>query len=374
MHRRLHGWDYTARCNYSITLVTEPRTPRFGVCREWGVERGPDARAVYDSWKALSTRFPQVIPSYYAIMPDHFHGVLYVRERLPCHLDDVVGWFRQETERRLGGPVWSPGYQDTVCLARGQLRRMIDYVLDNPKRLWVKQRNPGLFRHCWGFRHPRLPPLATVGGGSAATVLPLVGGTAAPVMPRHGNAAVSPFSPAPPHSAAVPGWRAEAPGLWRAEPGTLPSGTATDIVRAATEWTALGNLFLLDAPLVVALRLSRSTPPDRLSTVMAQVLAKVERGAVLVGPFISPAEREIKRRAIAAGGSLIALLPEGVSPFQKPGGADFDLCAAGRLLQLSPFPFAAGASSLSKEKCEWLNSVARAIADAFMGWPCANRP
>ncbi len=37
-------------------------------------------------------------------------------------------------------------YHERILHAPGQLRRMIDYVKDNPRRLWLKRHNPDLFR------------------------------------------------------------------------------------------------------------------------------------------------------------------------------------------------------------------------------------
>jgi len=47
------------------------------------------------------------------------------------------------------GSIWQQDaayYHERILHAPGQLRRMIDYVKDNPRRLWIKSRNPELFR------------------------------------------------------------------------------------------------------------------------------------------------------------------------------------------------------------------------------------
>ena len=47
------------------------------------------------------------------------------------------------------GSIWQPDkayYHERILHAPGQLRRMIDYVKDNPRRLWLKSHNPDLFR------------------------------------------------------------------------------------------------------------------------------------------------------------------------------------------------------------------------------------
>ena len=47
------------------------------------------------------------------------------------------------------GSVWQQDpayYHERILHAPGQLRRMIDYVKDNPRRLWLKTHNPDLFK------------------------------------------------------------------------------------------------------------------------------------------------------------------------------------------------------------------------------------
>ena len=47
------------------------------------------------------------------------------------------------------GSIWQQNaayYHERILHAPGQLRRMIDYVKDNPRRLWIKSHNPELFR------------------------------------------------------------------------------------------------------------------------------------------------------------------------------------------------------------------------------------
>ena len=49
-------------------------------------------------------------------------------------------------ESREHGLLWSPGYNDHILSGDGELQRWIDYLKDNPRRLYVKRQHPDLFR------------------------------------------------------------------------------------------------------------------------------------------------------------------------------------------------------------------------------------
>ncbi len=361
-HKGLLGWRYDSRCNYMITLVTEPRVGIFGTLREWGVERSEEGRAVYEAWQAIEAKFPGVRATYNAIMPDHFHGIIYVTVEGSFNLEEIVAFFAGEVERRIGRSVWNPIWRDSVCLAKGQLHRQISYVLANAKRRWIKENNPGLFKKVMGFRHWRLgratATLAGVDGADGWDFRSFArdGGELWDVetgeeiaKPRMGNRVQRAFE----------------------EQQACDSKEEQQSEGGKLAWTAVGNPFLLDAPLLVSVRISTVTPDDKLAELVAKLGAKAERGAVLVSPWISPGEKSVKAEAIARGGRVVQLLAEGTGRYYKPGGADFDLCAEGRLLQLSPFaPRAANAprESYGKARFEWLNLAAKAIGDLAAGF------
>ena len=86
-------------------------------------------------------------------------------------------------------------------------------------------------------------------------------------------------------------------------------------------------------------------------------------GAVIVSPCISHGEREIARRANAAGAPLVALRNKGFSRFEKPGGRLFDLCARGNLLLLAPaaWPHVPGEKPPTRESSLVLNRIAQLL-------------
>ena len=186
-HHRENGWDYKGRAIYHFTLPVEDRYPLFGTLVGENAETAfvrlnPFGRRVYAMLNGL--------PLFYAergfalkvlalkVMPDHVHLVIQVLEPLPQSIGAVVRGFKSgctkvykemymsSGENAAGaqgddaplhfarifanrGSIWEQNpayYHERILHAPGQLRRMIDYVKDNPRRLWIKKHNPDLFR------------------------------------------------------------------------------------------------------------------------------------------------------------------------------------------------------------------------------------
>ena len=206
-HHRENGWDYRGRAVYHFTFPVEGRFPLFGTLEGESAERAfirlnPFGYRVYQILCGL--------PQFYAakgfalkvlaqkVMPDHIHLVIQVLEPLPHSIGAVVRGFKsactkvykqeflscgentaevhsrgeqQGNAAEVHGigeqqgnaaalmhfarifanrnSIWQQDaayYHERILHAPGQLNRMINYVKDNPRRLWLKKNNPDLFR------------------------------------------------------------------------------------------------------------------------------------------------------------------------------------------------------------------------------------
>ena len=206
-HHRENGWDYKGRAIYHFTLPVEERFPLFGVLEG---ERAETAFVRLNPFGRRVCQMLCGLAQFYAgkgfalkvlaqkVMPDHVHLVIQVLEPLPQSIGAVVRGFKSgctkaykemymgsgenaagvhgngevkaagvhgngedRHERAAEAPVhfarifarrgsiWQQDaayYHERILHAPGQLRRMIDYVKDNPRRLWIKTHNPELFR------------------------------------------------------------------------------------------------------------------------------------------------------------------------------------------------------------------------------------
>ncbi|MDE7380722.1 MAG: hypothetical protein K2N03_01165, partial [Muribaculaceae bacterium] len=122
---------------------------------------------------------------------------------------------------------------------------------------------------------------------------------------------------------------------------------------------AYGNLFLFRNPDKEAVKISRRFSDQEKHEKKAAWIAAASNGAILVSPFISKEEKNIRYAAEAMGAKIILIVHEDFPERYKPAAHDFVLCAEGRLLIISlGLP---AKSPLDRPACERMNALARII-------------
>lgn len=130
------------------------------------------------------------------------------------------------------------------------------------------------------------------------------------------------------------------------------------------QWNGYGNLFLLDKPLLMNVKVSRHATPSVLQAVKERVRQSLNEGVVIVSPFISPGEKEVAEMVMGmACGNVILMKPGGFGDCYKPSGRYFDLCAQGRVLILSAFADTSSKVTLTRERCLSMNAWCEAICE-----------
>lgn len=151
MLQRCWNHDYRSRCIYMITVITYNRHPILGRLtggeNNPAVELSPIGEIVEQCWLEIPQRYPCISLMEYCVMPDHFHGILFVREQMAKPLGAVIrGFLAGASSLCRARSIWQKGYQDSILWRQGQLANMRAYILDNPRRLAVKRTHPELFR------------------------------------------------------------------------------------------------------------------------------------------------------------------------------------------------------------------------------------
>lgn len=326
MLRRCRNWNYRGTGCYLITLVlndrSKPLLGRLAVDRP-KIELSELGRRIEAHFRRIPEFMPRIGVLGVQIMPEHLHGVLRVKGPLPRPLGEYLRGFKigaTKIARELGYPdinvgtrgrgLFADGFTDTILFDEIALSRAIEYLHDNPRRLWVKHLHPEFFT--------RLTDFAWLSANGNTLHFSAIG-----------NCALL-----------------SAPTLVQVQCSRRDFAYARD-----------------DSGKII-----RELPPRIKSALFADrckdLLSAVAHGAVLVSPCISEGEREIVRLALQQGARVVILKNMGGSALAKPSGVLFDYCAQGRLLLLSPagWPYLPGKKPMKRHDARVLNRIAQLLS------------
>ena len=382
MHRRSDSHDYRSRRFYLITMAVSPRWPLLGTLAssedtctaddtvEAHIELSPLGEAVLSAWQQIPFVYPQVSIVQHVIMPDHIHGILYVREDTTFHLGQVIKGFK------------------TGC------NKSLRLLVEEARKAQLQSQN-----NADGAAAPSAVP-------SASAAVPAVPSVSAAVP----GVVVSPFQRLLLSWAATLSQQTRkeqtrkeqtkggqpATGLhlwekgyndkilfnystldkWKAYLSDNPRRLAIrrlhpdyfrvrfGITVAGRQYAAIGNRMLLRHPEIIQVQLSRHFTDDELAVRVEALLRQARHGAVLISPAISKGEQMVMRRAMDENLPLIFITPWGFNTFSKPGHQYYEACAAGRFLMLAPWEHHNHRIPLTREMCLQLNAMAAEIAAA----------
>ena len=367
MKRRDDNHDYTERRMYMITLEVEGRHPVFGhLVGDPFAERGSPAearielsalgRAVEREWLGISRYFPQIEVKAVQMMPDHMHGILFVREPLPVHLGQVISGFKAGCRKA----------QRALAAAEPQPTEKEPQPTEKEPQPTEKEPQPT-------EKEPQPTKKAEIEEkGQRAFSSQQV--KALPSQERQVRS--QPFLPlfAKGYNDLIlrsydelPTWQ----NYLRDNPRRLL------MKRARPDWlrpffglrlgthtySGIGNRQLLSSPKRMAVRVSRRFTDSKIVEETARYLEAAREGAILVSPAISPGEKLVMRAAFDEGMPIIVIMENGFTPLSKPHGEQFDACAQGRLLMLAPWEHHNDKRKITSEQCQQLNLMALEICN-----------
>lgn len=350
MKRRDDHHDYSERRMYMITLEVEGRRPVFGrlVGNAFAPKGSKDeprieltalGQAVQSEWMGIHDYYPQIEVMAVQMMPDHMHGILFVREQLPVHLGQVISGFKagcrkaekalmaaaephptEKTAKAMEGapqatgkralssqqetalplqsargplqaptqayrPLFAKGYNDLILRSYEELGTWLNYLHDNPRRLLMKRARPEWLRPFFGLQ-----------------------------IGQH-------------------------------------------------SFSGIGNRELLKAAKRKAVRVSRRLSDEEIAREVERYMEEARQGVVLVSPAISPGEKRVMRAAFDAGLPTIVIMENGFTPLSKPHGEQFYACGQGTLLMLSPWEHHNEKLQLTAAQCTQMNLMALELCE-----------
>lgn len=145
----------------------------------------------------------------------------------------------------------------------------------------------------------------------------------------------------------------QCPGFFRLQRNILLEGTTCDMV---------GNQCLLLAQRMIAVHVRRVWNAEQTRAFMNECILAARKGAVLISPFISEAERAIRDEALKEHLSIIVVHDKPLPELYKPEPMYFDACRDGRILIISPIKGHFSNKDLTYAQCKEMNALSEAIA------------
>ena len=329
-------------------------------------------KKVEESWKAITFYYPEVEIYEFIAMPEHVHGLLHLKATNKVHLGQVIRGFmigsthgywdtlgiawgdaeqkrsgippvctdRDHTRSYRGPSLFVRGYNDVEAVTEEEIEIKRQYIRNNPRKRLITRSKPDRFRV---MRNQR----------SKSWTL------------ERALAAVASDT-----------WIKLNPEKYQA----LQENVSQRLKRLPDDESTLaldyvGNSALLAAERKVSLICHRADAAlfEQQKTAVMQAARK---GAVVVGCFVSPKEREIMKLLMLEQLPFIELMDNGFGERYKPGGKAFYSTAENRHVQVtcwkaSPpaLPQREGATNtICREMCLVMNELVRIISGVEDDW------
>lgn len=330
--RRMETHDYTSACIYLITVTTVDRQRLLGSLVGNSADTAhvePTALGTYvaQAFRKMATDTTaktgcRVQVLHYAIMPDHFHAMLYLRDKPPVAyaLGKLIAAWKSECTHayweQSGGlksreqneesssratnfsseksPLFNRGFNDRILFREGQKDAWITYLDENPRRLWLKMHFPDRLRKVYEFKAGKK---------------------------EH-------------------------------------------------QYIAVGDTFLVKNPERLQVRCHRNLTEEQIQSEVDKYLKEARRGTVLVSPFISPAEKAVYEACYKEKLKMIHIVNRGLDgKFIYPSGLDLQGCSDGFMLVLAPYadysPETA-AARITRSQCLDMNDYAADVSNVTL--------
>ena len=364
--KRRCGWhDYTRRQMYMVTLTTEGRRKLFGEVvghseAQPGAENAPRmvlsafGQRVEEEFLGVTRYYPQVEVVALQMMPDHLHGILFVKEELPEGLGRLINGYKAGCNR---------AYREMEAAAKPQLTKQHTTEQQAEQHTTEQQAEQQDTEPQLTKPQAKEPLKGLVGGGSATVKRDRRGEYRRPglVFERGYNDRLLT------QEGQLERWKQylhdnprrllmkrERPDLFRVRRNVTAKGMV---------FSAIGNRFLLDSPRRLQVQCSRRLTAEEIAQQVEHFLLEGQNGAVLVSPSISPGEKAVMRAAFEAGLPLIVLQENGFTDLAKPGGQRMEACLRGQLLMLAPWEHHNERTTITRGQCVSLNEMARRLCE-----------
>lgn len=328
-----------------------------------GVRLTELGEAVLSCWNQIPSFYPNVQLIEAQVMPEHFHGLLFMKAGGKIHLGtiikgmmvgcthrywDILGinwrtmvgvndgkadkhWTDWLHSTSLRGPsLFATGYNEVKPLTENEIAHKIAYIQANPERRLIK----GISRDCFTISANHHSPNWTYDRAK-------LGLMSDQFLASHPD---------------------DLEQAWSIiQPRILTHNQQPSL-------STVGEQSLLSAPQKLPLICHRNDS-DRKEEQASAIIERAQHGSIIVSAFISPYEREIKHQLLSKGLPIIEIMGNGMNPFYKPSGQDFYYTAEGKLLQITCWNYQYQRDDkITRPMCMVMNELVRLITGINEDW------
>ena len=153
---RLQKYDYSAPGAYFITICTWEREILFGEIAENYMHLNDFGMIIDRFWHRVPARFPLIELDAFAVMLNHFHGILMVSSKaggetppLQNPIGRAVAYFKYLSAKEInrmrenpGLPIWQRNYYEHIIRSESELHKIRTYIMENPLKWEEDEENP----------------------------------------------------------------------------------------------------------------------------------------------------------------------------------------------------------------------------------------
>ena len=156
---KLPTWDYGREGSYFITICTKDRLCIFGEVKNGKVRLNDYGKIAEKYWKIIPERYEYAFLDLFVIMPDHIHGIIQIKNNkknreainrlstkggitgfknpmLSDNISRIINWYKgrvtfdiHKIHPRFS---WQPRFNDHIIRNKQSLKKIRQYILDNP--------------------------------------------------------------------------------------------------------------------------------------------------------------------------------------------------------------------------------------------------
>lgn len=147
---RLSEYDYTTEGAYFVTICSNKRLPILGRITDGIMILNSNGKIVRESWLELPIIYSSVRIDMFVVMPNHFHGILFLvgagssgpqDKPMTPSLSTVIAHFKHCTTTKINDlhhaihtKRWQRGFYEHVVRNEEEIYKIREYIQNNPMK------------------------------------------------------------------------------------------------------------------------------------------------------------------------------------------------------------------------------------------------